>query len=84
VLWVNLGLMSLTRTLAVGLAVVWRPQIAPVGRVVMTLGLQTATGASGCPGTPSTPVTVRCIRVTATTIRIGTYTSFSAAYAIVA
>ena len=39
-LWVNLGLISLTLALAVGLVVVWRPQVAPVGRVVMTLGLQ--------------------------------------------
>jgi oligopeptide transport system permease protein len=40
VLWVNLGLISLTLALAVGVVVVWRPQVAPVGRVVMTLGLQ--------------------------------------------
>jgi ABC-type dipeptide/oligopeptide/nickel transport system permease component len=40
VLWVNLGLISLTLALLVGLAVVWRPQIAPLGRVVMTLALQ--------------------------------------------
>ena len=39
-LWVNLGLISLTLALAVGVVVVWRPQVAPVGRVVMTLGLQ--------------------------------------------
>jgi ABC-type dipeptide/oligopeptide/nickel transport system permease component len=40
VLWVNLGLISLTLAIAVGVVVVWRPQVAPVGRVVMTLGLQ--------------------------------------------
>jgi len=40
VLWVNLGLISLTLALAFGLVTVWRPQVAPVGRVVMTLGLQ--------------------------------------------
>jgi oligopeptide transport system permease protein len=40
VLWVNLGLISLTLAMAVGVVVVWRPQVAPVGRVVMTLGLQ--------------------------------------------
>ena len=39
-LWVNLGLISLTLALAFGLAAVWRPQVAPVGRVMMTLGLQ--------------------------------------------
>ena len=39
-LWVNLGLISLTLAIAVGVVVVWRPQVAPVGRVVMTLGLQ--------------------------------------------
>ena len=39
-LWVNLGLISLTIALAFGLATVWRPQVAPVGRVMMTLGLQ--------------------------------------------
>jgi binding-protein-dependent transport system inner membrane component len=42
VLWVNLGLISLTLTLVIGLATLWRPQFAPVGRVVMTLGLQVA------------------------------------------
>jgi oligopeptide transport system permease protein len=40
VLWVNLGLISLTLALAFGLVTVWRPQVAPVGRVMMTLGLQ--------------------------------------------
>jgi oligopeptide transport system permease protein len=40
VLWVNLGLLSLTLALVIGLAALWRPQIAPVGRVVLTLGLQ--------------------------------------------
>jgi oligopeptide transport system permease protein len=40
VLWVNLGLISLTLAVAVGVVVVWRPQVAPVGRVAMTLGLQ--------------------------------------------
>ena len=39
-LWVNLGLISLTLAIAVGVVVVWRPQVAPVGRVMMTLGLQ--------------------------------------------
>ena len=39
-LWVNLGLISLTLALAFGLVTVWRPQVAPVGRVMMTLGLQ--------------------------------------------
>ena len=39
-LWVNLGLISFTLALAVGVVVVWRPQVAPVGRVMITLGLQ--------------------------------------------
>lgn len=40
VLWVNLGLLSLVLALAVGLMSVLRPQVASVGRIVSTFGLQ--------------------------------------------
>jgi ABC-type dipeptide/oligopeptide/nickel transport system permease component len=39
-LWVNLGLISLIAALAIGLASVLRPQIAAIGRIFSTLGLQ--------------------------------------------
>jgi ABC-type dipeptide/oligopeptide/nickel transport system permease component len=41
-LWVNLGLVSLVAALAIGLVSVLQPQLAGVGRIFTTLGLQLA------------------------------------------